>query len=156
MAKGAATTVESVTLPEVYKSFENKFLIEHAGHLSPHKNHDHINNFVEGAQPLYRLIFVISENELFTLRAYIVKNLANKFIKPSKSLAKDPIFFVRKRNRDFWLYVDCWGLNNLIIKNCYSFSLLGESQGGLDFTNQYTKLNLTDAHYQMGIKKSNK
>ena len=94
--------------------FEDVFL---AGHLPPHKDHDHAIGLVDGKQPLYGPIYSLSENELSILRAYINRNLANGFIRPSKSSADAPIFFTPKPNGTLRLCVDYRGLNNLTIKN---------------------------------------
>ena len=73
------------------------------------------------------LFTALLKNELCIPWAYIEKNLANRFIKPSKSPAGAPILFDFKLNRDLRLYVNYWGLNNLIIKNWYPLPLVGES-----------------------------
>ncbi len=70
--------------------------------------------------------------ELKTLKAYIKNNLANIFIKPSKSLAGAPIFFDKKPDGSLRLYVDYQGLNNLTIKNWYPLLLVGNSLNWLD------------------------
>ena len=65
--------------------------------------------------------------ELETLKAYIEINLANGFIRPSKSLANTLILFDWKSNNSHWLCVNYQGLNNFMIKNWYPLSLIGES-----------------------------
>ena len=54
---------------------------------------------------------------LETLKAYLEANLANRFIRPSKSPVGAPIFFDRRSDGSSRLYV--WGFNNLTIKNRY-------------------------------------
>ena len=65
--------------------------------------------------------------ELETLKTYIKTNLANGFIRPSKSPTRAPIFFNWKPDESFCLCVDYWGLNNITIKNQYLLPLIGES-----------------------------
>ena len=91
--------------------------------------------------------------ELETLKAYIKINLANRFIRPSKSPAGAPILFDRKSNGFFQLYLDYQGLNNLTIKNRYLLPLIGESLDKLRRAKQFIQLNLTSAYYQMKIRK---
>ncbi len=55
--------------------------------------------------------------ELETLKAYVENNLANSFIRPSKSPTKAPILFDKKLDGSLKSFVDCRGLNNLTIKN---------------------------------------
>ena len=65
--------------------------------------------------------------KLEILKTYIKNNLANNFIKPSKSLARILIFFNQKLDENLRLYIDYLGLNNLTIKNWYLLSLVGKS-----------------------------
>ena len=80
-------------------------------------------------QPPHGPIYSLEPVELETLKAYIEINLANGFIRPSKSPAGTPILFDQKSDGSFWLYVDYQGLNNLTIKNRYPLSLI---EGSLD------------------------
>ena len=57
---------------------------------------DHAIKLVDGQQPPYGPIYSLKPVELETIRAYIETNLANGFIRPSKSPASSPIFFKRK------------------------------------------------------------
>ena len=89
-----------------------------------------INNYaikmVNCQQPSYRSIYSLGLIELKTLKTYIKTNLFNRFIRPSKSLASASIFFNWKSNRFFQLCINYKSLNNLIIKNQYLLSLVGE------------------------------
>ena len=86
-------------MPEAYKNFENVFSIKNAGHLAPHEDYNYAIDLIDNQQPPYGLIYSLLENELSILQAYIDKNLANGFIRPSKSLASALVFFVPKLNR---------------------------------------------------------
>lgn len=60
----------------------------------------------EGKQPSYRLVYILSPVELETLKIYIETYLKTKFIKFSKSLTSALIFFNKKFDGSFSLYVD--------------------------------------------------
>ena len=90
--------------------------------------------------------------ELKTLKAYIETNLANGFIRPSKSPAGAPILFDRKSDGSFRLCVDYRGLNNLTIKNQYPLPLIGESLDRLGRAKRFTQLDLTSAYHRMRIR----
>ena len=87
--------------------------------------------------------------ELETLKTYVETNLANGFIRPSKSPAGTLIFFVRKPDGSLQLCVDYWGLNNLIIKSRYLLPLLGKPLDRLGRAKQFTQLDLTSAYHQI-------
>ena len=83
-------------------------------------------------------------------------NLANGFIKPSKSPAGAPILFDQKSDRSLWLYVDYRGLNNLTMKNRYPLPLIGELLDRLRRARQFTQLDFINAYHQMRIRKGKK
>ena len=102
-----------------YSDFANVFTPDFAPELPKHSG---INNYaielVEGyQQPPYGPIYSLGLVELETLKAYIETNLANGFIKPSKSPARAPILFDQKSNDSLWLSINYRGHNNLTIKN---------------------------------------
>ena len=70
--------------------------------------------------------------ELESLKAYIETNLANGFIRPSKSLASASILFNWKLDSFFRLCIDYQDLNNLIIKNWYLLPLIKEALNKLE------------------------
>ena len=78
---------------------------------------EHIIKLEEDKQlpfgPNYSLRLV----ELEILKIYIKINFANSFIWPFKSPAGAPLFFNRKPDKSFRLYIDNWSLNNITIKN---------------------------------------
>ena len=66
----------------------------------------HAIELEKGKQPLFGLINSLKLVELETLITYIETNLANCFDRIFKSLIGIPIFFNRKSDRSFYLYVD--------------------------------------------------
>ena len=94
--------------------------------------------------------------ELKTLKAYIETNLANGFVRPSKSPASALILFDRKSDGSFRLCVNYWGLNNLTIKNRYPLPLIRDLLDWLGRAKRFTQLDLTSAYYQMRIREGDK
>ena len=118
---------------------------------------DHGIKLVNGyQQPPYGPIYSLKPVELETLKAYIETNLANKFIKLSKSPAGTPILFDRKSDGSLWLCVNYRGLNKLTIKNRYPLPMIRESLDKLGRARRFTKLGFTSAYYRMKIHKGNK
>ena len=106
-------------VPAEYSDFEDVFSPDLASELPEHTGiNDHAIELVDGCQqPPYGPIYSLGPVELETLKAYIETNLANGFIRPSKSPAGAPILFDRKSDGSFRSCVNYQGLNNLTIKN---------------------------------------
>ena len=83
-------------------------------------------NLEKGKQPSYGHNYSLGPVELETLKIYIKTNLAKDFIYPSKSLAGGLILFKKKLNKNFWLHINYWGFNNIIIKNWYLLPLISK------------------------------
>ena len=101
----------------------------------------------KGLQPPFGPIYSLDPVELQTLKTYIETNLANRFIRPSKSPAGAPILFNRKPDRSFRLCVNYWSLNNITIKNRYPLPLIGESLDRLGQARRFTQLDLTNTYH---------
>ena len=107
-------------VPAKYSDFADVFSSDLASELPKHTG---INNpaieSVNGQQPPQRPIYSLEPVKLEILKAYIEINLANDFIRPSKSSADAPILFDRKSDGSFRLCVNYRDLNNLTIMNWY-------------------------------------
>ena len=113
---------------------------------------DHLIDLIDDKQPPYGPIYSLGPVELETLKTYIKTNLANGFIRPSKSSTGALILFICKKDGSFWLYIDDQGLNNLTIKNWYLLPLIGESLDRLGRVKRFTQLDLTNAYHQIRIR----
>ena len=137
-----------------YSDFADIFPPDLAFELPEHTGiNDHTIMPVEGQHPLYGSIYNLKPVELETLKAYIETNLANGFIRPSKSPAGAPILFDRKSDGSLQLCVNYQGLNNLTIKNRYLLLLIEESMDRLGRAKRFTQLDLTSAYHWMRIRK---
>ena len=144
----ALLMAKEVTILAEYADFADVFSKKSAKILPKRTSiNKHAIKLVDDKQPPYGPIYSLDPVELKTLKSYIETNLANGFIQPSKSPASAPIFFVQKPNGSLRFCVDCWGLNNLMIKNRYPLPLIGESLDRLGQAKQFTLLNLTSAYY---------
>ena len=97
------------------------------------------------------MIYSLRPVELEILKTYIKTNLANNFIRPSKSPTGAPIFFDKKPDRSFRLCVNYCGLNNITIKNRYPLSLIDKSLDRLGQAKRFTQLDFTNAYYWIRI-----
>ncbi len=120
-------------MPSEYADFADVFPSKLAIELPEHTGiNDHAIELVDDQQSLYGPIYSLGPVERETLKAYIENNLANDFIRPSKSPARAPILFDKKPDSRLRLCVDYRGLNNLTIKNWYVLPLVVESLNRLD------------------------
>ncbi len=84
-------------IPSEYADFVDVFSPKLAAELSEHTGIiDHAIELVDDQQPPYGRIYSLGPMELETLKAYIENNLANSFIRPSKSPAGASILFDKK------------------------------------------------------------
>ena len=135
-----------------YSDYSDVFSVEHAAELPENTGmNEHAIKLEEGKQPPFRPIYSLGPVELETLKTYIKANLANGFIRPSKSPTKAPILFDRKPDRILRLCVDYQGLNNITIKNQYPLPLIGELLDWLGWARRFTQLDLTNAYYWIRI-----
>ena len=140
-------------VPSEYADFADVFSSKLATELPEHTGiNDHAIELVDDRQPPCGPIYSLGPVELETLKAYIENNLANGFMRPSKSPAGAPILFDKKPDGRLRLCVDYRGLNNLTIKNRYPLSLVGESLDRLGQARRFTQLNLTNAYHRMKIR----
>ncbi len=143
-------------VPSKYANFGDVFSLKLAAELPEHTGiNDHAIKLVDDRQPPYGPIYSLGPVELETLKAYIKNNLANGFIRPSKSSAGATILFDKKPDGSLRLCVDYRGFNNLTIKNRYPLPLVGESLDRLGRARRFTQLNLTNAYHWIKIREGN-
>ncbi len=86
----------------------------------------HAIELIEEKQPPYGRIYAFSSVKLEILKVYIETHLKTRFIRSFKFLIDASIFFDKKPDGSFYLYIDYQSINNLTIKNQYFFLLIGE------------------------------
>ena len=91
------------------------------------------------------------EYQVKTLREYIDENLANWFIRPSKSFARAPVLITAKLDWTLLLCVDYHRLNSMSIKNRYPLFLIDEILDRLSGARVLTKINVKNAYYRLRI-----
>ena len=135
-------SLEDPTIPKVYRDPANVFLPSNANFLLPYRDEDHAIELEPGKTPPFGPLYNLSEYQLKTLCEYIDKNLANSFIRPSKSFAGVPVLFTLKPNGTLRLCVDYRGLNTMKIKNRYPLSLIDEILDRLIGAQVFTKIDM--------------
>ena len=140
-----------------YSDYIDVFSAENAVELPENTGmNEHAIELKKGKQPPFGPIYSLGSVELETLKTYIKTNLANDFIRPSKSPARAPILFNWKPDRSLRFCVDYRGLNNITIKNRYLLPLIGELLDRLGRAKWFTQLDLMNAYHWMRIRKGDK
>ena len=144
-------------IPAEYSDYSDVFSAENAAELPKITGmNKHAIELEENKQPPFEPIYNLDPIELETLKTYIEINLANSFIRPSKSSAGASILFDSKPDGSLCFCVDYWDLNNIIIKNRYPLAFIKESLDQLGRAKRYTQLDLTNAYHRMRICEGNK
>ncbi len=89
-------SLEEPTLPKAYRDLADVFSPSNANSLPTHRDEDHAIELEPGKTPPFGPLYNLSEYQLKTLREYINENLANEFIRPSKSSTGAPVLFTSK------------------------------------------------------------
>ena len=98
----------SIKILAKYLDFADVFSLDLVSKLFEHiQINNHAIDIIDGQQPLYRLIYSLKPVKLETLKTNIETNLANGFIRPSKSPAGAPILFDQKSDGSLRLCVAC-------------------------------------------------
>ena len=126
-------------VPAEYSDYNDVFLAENAAELPENTGmNENAIKLEESKQPPFGPIYSLGPIELEMLETYIETNLANGFIRSSKSPARAPILFDWKPDGSFCLCVNYRGLNNITIKNQYLLPLIGESLDWLGQARRFT------------------
>ena len=156
-AQIALLVAKKVKILTKYSDFSDVFSEKKASILSEATElNQHAIKLQEGQQPSYWPIYSLGPVKLETLETYIKTNLANGFIRPSKSPTGALILFFGKPDGSLRLYVNYRDLNNLTIKNRYLLPLISESLDQLSRAKRFTQLDLTSAYHQIMIKEGDK
>ena len=90
-----------------YSDYNNVYLAEYVAELLENTGiNEHAIEQKEGKQPLFGPIYSLRPVELETLKTYIKTNLANNFIRPSRSPVEALILFDRKLDGSFYFCID--------------------------------------------------
>ena len=126
--------------------YANIFYKVKASTLPQHQPYNCLIDLQPGKEPSWGPIYNFSPIELEVLRAYIEENLANGFIRHSKSPAGAPIFFVKKKDGSLRLVVDYRGLNKVTIRNRYALPLISSLLERINGAKFITKIDLRGAY----------
>ncbi len=135
-------------VPNEYTNFTDIFSPKLAAELPEHTGiNDHAIELVDDRQPPYGPIYSLEPVKLETLKAYIKNNLANGFIRLSKSPVGALIIFNQKPDGSLRLYVDYRGLHHQTIQNWYLLPWVEELLNRLGWAWCFTQLDLNNTYH---------
>jgi len=142
-----------VKLPQEYNEFQHVFSSQNADKLPEHRTYDCAIDLIDPKiLPPFKPLYNLSAPELAALDEYVKENLAKGFIRPSKSPAGAPIFFVKKKDGSLRPCVDYRELNSLTVKNRYPLPLITELLDRLGNSRIFTKIDLKGAYNLIRIR----
>jgi len=146
------STDDGGRIPAQYPEFVEIFSTKQAETPPPQRQIDHLIDLEPDYKPQYGRIYIPSEFELKTLKAYIETNLANGFIQRSSSSATAPIQFPKKQDRGVQMCVNYRALNLRTVKNAYPLPLISGLLDRVCEARIFTKLDLRNAYPLTRIK----
>ncbi len=137
---------KNLTIAIIFKEYQKyKILFEKESDqktLLKHQSWDHEIKLVDDKKLMKQFIYSLLTEKLNALQQYLKKNMWKEFIKELQSSAEYSILFILKLNESLKLCVDYRALNNIMIKNSYSLSLIAELQNRLQSVQWFMKFNI--------------
>ena len=140
MKEGSKSLEELV--PEEFREYLHVFSKSASERMPISKPYDHPIDLEEGKIPPYSKIYPMAPAERSAMEEWIDEQLTKGYIRPSKSPAAAPVFFVKKKDGSLRLVVDYRKLNSITVKNRYPLPLTQELIDQLLEAKVFTKLDL--------------
>ncbi|MBW0544990.1 hypothetical protein O181_084705 [Austropuccinia psidii MF-1] len=138
-------------VPSVYHQYLYVFSKVKAEKLHPHRACDnHIE--LEGYLPLFGVIYSLSNQESYTLRACISEHVEKGFIRLSSSSTGAPVLSRKKKDGGLHLCVDYCKLNAVTRKNKYPVPPMNQILNVFNFSSIFSKIDLHGAYNLLRIK----
>ena len=137
----AQIALSEIQIPSQYLNLSDAFFKVAVNTLSEHAAHD-LSIDTQEKNSSFRLIYNLFAKKLRILRDYIEKHLKKEFITFSTSSAEASVLFITKKDEELRLCVDYRELNEIIVKNRYSLSLIEETLNRLVKAKIYIKLDI--------------
>jgi hypothetical protein len=119
--------IKEVILPLKYSDYTDVFAEDQRLLFLKNTRVNHVIEVEENRKVPFNLIYKLFINKLRVLREYFKNNLRKGWIRKSISPAGVPIFFIFKKDRSLYLYIDYKELNEITIKNKYPLFLIDET-----------------------------
>ena len=146
-------TVSSEDFPEsLVSEFQDLFNKNSCMELPKRSQYDFPVDLIPGFKPPHGKVYSLTPPESQAMTNYIKENLEKGFIRPSRSPAAAPCFFVGKKDGSLRPIQDYRGLNSGTIKNRYPIPLISDLLRDLARGKIFTTLDLRGAYNLVRIK----
>ena len=139
-------------IPKEFLEYAHVFSKAASERMPTSKPYDHPIDLEEGKVPPYSKIYPMAPAEKSVMEEWIDEQLAKGYIRPSKSPAAAPVFFVKKKDGSLRLVVDYRKLNAITIKNRYPLPLTQELIDQLAGATVFSKLDLRWGYNNLRIR----
>jgi hypothetical protein len=141
-------------IPKEYADYVEAFNEKDVAILPPQRSFDLAINLKDPEKsPPFLKIYSLSLKEESILKSWIEENLKKGFIRPSKSPAAAPIFFVPKKDSDeLRPCIDYRELNNNSVRDGHPLPLISDVFSKFSSATIFTKLDLKGAYNLVRIK----
>ena len=139
-------------VPPEFREFADVFSKPASERMPVRKPYDHAIDLQPGEVPPFAKVYPMPPAEQAALKDFIDENLRKGYIRPSKSPAAAPVFFIKKKDGSLRLVVDYRKLNAITVKNRYPLPLTGELVDQLARARVFTKLDLRWGYHNVRVK----
>nr|GEU60986.1 putative reverse transcriptase domain-containing protein [Tanacetum cinerariifolium] len=109
-------------------------------------------DLVPSAAPIARAPYRVAPSEMKELSDQLKELVDKGFIRPTSSPWGDPVLFVKKKDKSFWMSIDYWELNKLTVKNCYPLPRIDDLFDQLQGSSVYLKIDLRLGYHQLRVR----
>ncbi|GKD14025.1 putative reverse transcriptase domain-containing protein, partial [Tanacetum coccineum] len=106
-------------------------------------------DLIPGAALIAWAFYRLASSEMKELSDQLQELSDKGFIRPSSSPWGAPVLFVKKEDGSFWMCIDYWELNKLMVKNRYPLPRIDDLFDQLQGSSVYSKIDLRLGYHQL-------
>ena len=142
-------------ISDVIKKVVEVFFKTLSNNLNTHDQIEHAIDLQSDKKSRSEFIYNMSHDEFIVIRDYFENALTKKWIRSFNAFVETSVLFVKKSNDSLRLCVNYRKLNEIIIKNNYSLSLLFETLKRFANAKHFIKINIRNAYHKIRIREEN-
>ena len=136
------------------KKFAKMFSKTFFDNLNTYDQMKHAIDLIDDKMSRIESIYNMSQNELRVIKNYLASALKKKWIRSSNNSTRALVLFVKKSNDSLRLCVNYRDLNEIIVKNKYSLSLLSKTLNRFAHAKRFIKIDIRNVYHRIRIRKN--